>query len=100
MIEKQSETLFEPTSTVDQPIEAKGKTPISVPGDKSATHEAALCLKGYVADHGDYSKAFQLLAALALEVLNGSGKLRPHEIETTSLYMTHRGMKFPNLDVA
>jgi hypothetical protein len=95
MLEKQSETLFKPTSTVAQPIETNGKTPSREMADISAAEEAARCLQGYAADHGDDSKAFQLLAALASEVLNGAGKLRPSEIETIGLYMTHRETKFP-----
>jgi len=87
MIEKQSETLFEPTSTVAQPIEEKGKTQTVASRNISAVHEAARCLKGYVAVHGDSFKAFQLLAALASEVLDNLGKNGPVDIGTKAIYL-------------
>jgi hypothetical protein len=87
MLEKQSQTLFEPTSTVNQPIDTKDKSYPDALESISATEGAARCLKGYVTEHGDNSKTFQFLEALASELLDELGKGGDREIGTKTLYM-------------
>lgn len=86
MLEKQSQTLFEPTSTVNQPIDTKDKSSPAALGGVSSTEGAARCLKGYVTDHGDNSKTFQFLEALASEMLE-LGKGGDKGIGTKTIYM-------------
>ena len=69
MLEKQSETLFEPTTTVNQAVETKVESSLTGLGDFSATAAAARCLKDYVSEHVDGTRLFRFLAALATEVL-------------------------------
>ncbi|MBU2642550.1 MAG: hypothetical protein KJ889_12170 [Gammaproteobacteria bacterium] len=87
MLEKQSETLFEPTSTVAQSIEVKGKTVSLEYEDISGTQAVAYCLREYVSAHDDGSKVFRFLAALASETLDGLGKNRQKEIGTKAIYL-------------
>lgn len=69
MLGKQSKTLVEPSTTVDQIIETKGESSPTGLRDFSATEEAARCLKDYVSAHDDGTRLFRFLAALATEVL-------------------------------
>jgi len=88
MLEKQSATLFEPTTTVIHTVETKGKSPSTTPGDISATWEAARCLKDYVAAHDGGTRLFRFLDALATEVLAGLDKGGAGEVSTKSIYLT------------
>lgn len=88
MLEKQSETLFEPTATVNQQIDIKEKSGSFELGGIPATEKAARCLKGYVSAHDDGSKLFRFLAALAEEVLADLAKGGSGEVSTKSIYLT------------
>ncbi|MHB1054177.1 MAG: hypothetical protein ACYCZT_14090 [Thiobacillus sp.] len=94
MLEKQSETLIEPTVMVNQPVETKGESsPIGLK-DISATEEAARCLKDYVSAHGNGTKLFQFLEALATEVLADLNKGGAGVASTKSIFLT----LYPNAD--
>jgi hypothetical protein len=88
MLKEQSETLFEPTTTVDQPIETKGKTATGALGEISDVEAAARCLKDYVSAHDDGTKMFRFLSALAAEVLADLKKGRTGEVSTKSIFLT------------
>lgn len=88
MLEKQSETLFEPTATVNQAIETKGESTPTGLMDFSATEEAARCLRDYVSEHGDGTRLFRFLAALATEVLADLKKGGAGVAITKSIYLT------------
>lgn len=88
MLEKQSETVFQPTATVNQPVETKGKSPSTPSGGMSATWEAARCLKDYVAAHDGGTRLFRFLDALATEVLADLDKGGAGEVSTKSIYLT------------
>jgi hypothetical protein len=87
MLEKQSQTLVELTSTVNQPIDTKDKSSPVALGRISVIEGAARCLKGYVTDHGDDSKTFQFLGALASEMLDELAKGGDKGIRTKAIYM-------------
>lgn len=88
MLEKQSKTLFEPASTVEQSVEIKEKAPphanMGVPVSVAVAH----CLRDYVSEHDDGSKSFRLLAALASETLDTLGKNAQQGIGTKDIYLT------------
>jgi len=88
MLEKQSETLFEPTATVNQLVETKGESPSTGLSDFSATEEAARCLKDYVSAHDDGTRLFRFLAALATEVLADLNKGGAGVASTKLIYLT------------
>ena len=88
MLEKQSETLVEPTTTANQPIETKGESSPAGLSDFSATEEAARCLKDYVSAHDDGTRLFRFLAALAAEVLADLNKGGAGVASTKSIYLT------------
>ena len=88
MLDKQSETLFEPTATVNQPIETKGESSPAGLRDFSATEEVARCLKDYVSAHDDGTRLFRFLAALAAEVLADLNKGGAGVANTKSIFMT------------
>jgi len=86
MLEKQSETLFEPTATVNQAPETKGESSQTELMDFSATEEAARCLKDYVSAHDDGTRLFRFLAALAAEVLADLNKGGTGEVATIKIH--------------
>lgn len=88
MLEKQSETLCEPTSTVAQYVEIKGKTQPNAYASDSDALAVAHCLRDYVKAHDDDSKTFRLLAALASETLVAFGKNGQQGIGTKDIYLT------------
>jgi hypothetical protein len=94
MLDKQSETLFEPTATVKQVIETKGESPPTGLMAFSATEEAARCLKDYVSAHGDGTRLFRFLDALATEVLADLNKGGAGVASTKSIFLT----LYPNSD--
>lgn len=94
MLEKQSETLLEPTATVNQTVETKGESSQTGIRDFSATEEAARCLKDYVSAHGDGTRLFRFLTALATEVLADLNKGGAGVASTKSIFLT----LYPNSD--
>jgi hypothetical protein len=88
MLEKQSETVDKPTSTVELSIEIKGKTPTHAYEGVSDSAAVAHCLRDYVSEHDDGSKAFRFLAALASETLDVLGKNGQQGIGTKDIYLT------------
>ncbi|MBW8456983.1 MAG: hypothetical protein K0M58_00855 [Thiobacillus sp.] len=86
MLNKQSETLFEPTATVNQVIETKGESIPTGLSDFSATKEAARCLEGYVSAHDDGTRLFRFLSALAAEVLADLNKGGAGEVATIKIH--------------
>ncbi len=88
MLEKQSETVFEPSSMVEKTVEIKGKTPPHAYKGISDSAAVAHCLRDYVSEHGDGSKTFRFLAALASETLDVLGKNGQQGIGTKDIYLT------------
>ena len=88
MLEKQSETLIEPTTTVNQTVETKGESSPTGLRDFSATEDAARCLKDYASAHNDGTRLFRFLAALATEVLADLNKGGTGVAITKSIYLT------------
>lgn len=87
MLQKQTQTVVEPTSMVAQIAELKGETPTGPLRGMSDTQAVAHCLRGYVAAHDDGSKAFRFLAALAAEMLGQLEKNGAGEIGTKAIYL-------------
>lgn len=88
MLEKQSETLFEPTATVNKTVETKGESSPTGLRDFSAAEDAARCLKDYAAAHDDGTRLFRFLSALATEVLADLNKGGAGVASTKSIYLT------------
>lgn len=88
MLGKQSKTLVEPPTMVDQTIETNGESSPTGLRDFSATEEAARCLKDYVSAHDDGTRLFRFLAALATEVLADLSKGGTGEASTKSIFLT------------
>lgn len=88
MLKKQSETLFEPTATVNQAIETTDESSPTGLREFSAAEEAARCLKDYVSAHDDGTRLFRFLAALATEVLADLNKGGTGVASTKSIFLT------------
>lgn len=88
MLEKQSETVVEPSATVSQPLVTKGELPSTDLGEVSATDDVARCLKDYASTHDDGTRLFRFLDALATEVLADLDKGGLGEASTKSIYFT------------
>lgn len=87
MLDKQTRTVVEPSSTVAQIAELKGETSTGPLEGMSDTQAVALCLRDYVAAHDDGSKALRFLAALAAETLGQLEKNGAGEIGTKAIYL-------------
>lgn len=88
MLDKQSETLVEPSATVSQPLVTKGEFPSTDLGEASATDDVARCLKDYASTHDDGTRLFRFLDALATEVLADLDKGGLGGASTKSIYFT------------
>ncbi len=87
MLKKQSQTLVEPSTRVGQPIDTTEESPPTpLAGISDAQPTAASCLKAYVSDHGENSKTFLFLEALASEMLEQLGKGGDKGIGTRDIY--------------